>query len=459
MTMNTTTAPRRLRWVDEAGLAACKAGLTPAARDWVEAHGFQAERGRVLALPGAAGGAPAEVWVGLGSGRVDLSLALGMPDRLPAGDYTIDETLPEATATTLALGFAIGAYRFARYKAVSPAGARLVGPSGARGEVVAAMARADALARDLINTPAQDMGPSELSAAVAAVAQRHGAQFEAIVGDDLLSAGYPAVHAVGRSGAQAPRLLTLQAGSVGPLVALVGKGVCFDTGGLDLKPASGMALMKKDMGGAAIALAVAELVLALQLPVRLLLLIPAVENGVGPHAYRPGDVLTTRAGLTVEVTNTDAEGRIVLADALTRASEAQPDVIIDFATLTGAARVALGPELPAAYSSDPALLTELTEAATDAADPVWPMPLWRGYEDELQSRIADLQNASASGFAGSITAGLFLRRFVPSGQPWIHLDLYAWNPKDRPGRPVGAEAHTLRAVVEWLQRRYRTAST
>ena len=394
MTMNMTTAPRRLRWVDEAGLAACKAGLSPAARDWVEAHGFLAERGRVLALPDAAGGAPVEVWVGLGSGRVDLTLALGMPDRLPAGDYTLDETLPEATTTTLALGFALGAYRFARYKAVAHAGARLVGPTGAGGDVVAAIARADALARDLINTPAQDMGPSELSAAVAAVAQRHAAQFEAIVGDDLLSAGYPAVHAVGRSGAQAPRLLTLQAGSTGPLVALVGKGVCFDTGGLDLKPASGMALMKKDMGGAAIALAVAELVLALELPVRLLLVIPAVENGVGPHAYRPGDVLKTRAGLTVEVTNT-----------------------------------------------------------------VWPMPLWRGYEDELQSRIADLQNASSSGFAGSITAGLFLRRFVPSGQHWIHLDLYAWNPKDRPGRPVGAEAHTLRAVVEWLQRRYRTALT
>ena len=459
MTMNMTTAPRRLRWVDEAGLAACKAGLSPAARDWVEAHGFLAERGRVLALPDAAGGAPVEVWVGLGSGRVDLTLALGMPDRLPAGDYTLDETLPEATTTTLALGFALGAYRFARYKAVAHAGARLVGPTGAGGDVVAAIARADALARDLINTPAQDMGPSELSAAVAAVAQRHAAQFEAIVGDDLLSAGYPAVHAVGRSGAQAPRLLTLQAGSTGPLVALVGKGVCFDTGGLDLKPASGMALMKKDMGGAAIALAVAELVLALELPVRLLLVRPAVENGVGPHAYRPGDVLKTRAGLTVEVTNTDAEGRIVLADALTRASEAHPDVIIDFATLTGAARVALGPELPAAYGSDDALLAELTEAATAAADPVWPMPLWRGYEDELQSRIADLQNASSSGFAGSITAGLFLRRFVPSGQHWIHLDLYAWNPKDRPGRPVGAEAHTLRAVVEWLQRRYRTALT
>jgi leucyl aminopeptidase len=459
MTKDTSTAPRRLRWVDEASLAARKGSVSQAARDWIEAHAFAAERGRVLALPGVAGGAPEEVWVGLGTGAVDLALALGLPDRLPAGHYCLADDLPEPTATTVALGFALGAYRFDRYRALAQAGARLVTPKAARGDFVAAVARADALARDLINTPAQDMGPSELSAAVADVARRHGATFEAIVGDDLLSAGYPAVHAVGRSGAQAPRLLTLQAGSTGPLVALVGKGVCFDTGGLDLKPASGMALMKKDMGGAAVALAVAELVLALQLPIRLLLVIPAVENGVGPQAYRPGDVLQTRQGLTVEVTNTDAEGRIVLADALTRASQAKPDLMIDFATLTGAARVALGPELPAAYGSDEALLAELAEAARAVADPLWPMPLWRGYDDELQSRIADLQNASSSGFAGSITAALFLRRFVPNEQHWIHLDLYAWNPKDRPGRPVGAEAHTVRAVVEWLQRRYGARSS
>lgn len=453
-TMATTTVPRRLRWVDEASFATLLAKQAPATREWIAAHGFTAERGRVLALPGALGGAPEEVWVGLGSGDVDLALSQGLPDKLPAGDYVLAEDAPESIATTVALGFALGSYRFGRYKNVNPAGARLSIPHNARRDWVAAVARADAMARDLINTPAQDMGPSALSAAVENVARRHGAQFDSVVGDDLLSAGYPAVHAVGRSGAESPRLLTVSAGQTGPLVALVGKGVCFDTGGLDLKPASGMALMKKDMGGAAIALAVADLVLALALPVRLLLVIPAVENGVGPHAFRPGDVLGTRGGLTVEVTNTDAEGRLVLADALARAAQSKPDLIVDFATLTGAARVALGPELPAVFGSDDALVGELTAAGRDVADPMWPMPLWRGYDDELQSRVADLQNASSSGFAGAVTAALFLRRFVPDHSHWIHLDLYAWNPKERPGRAMGAEAHTLRAIIEWLGRRY-----
>jgi leucyl aminopeptidase len=421
---------------------------------WIRTQAFNAERGRVLVMPAPDHDTPPTVWVGLGAGGLDLALAQGLTDRIPGGDYRLDETLSCEDATTVALGFALGAYRFNRYKSLPVCPVRLIPPAAVNGQWIQSLAAADARARDLINTPAQDMGPGELAGAVAAVAERYGAVYHDVHGDALLSGGFPAVHAVGRSGAQPPRLVTLTAGTDGPLVALVGKGVCFDTGGLDLKPASGMALMKKDMGGAAVALAVAELLLALQLPVRLLLIIPAVENGIGPNAFRPGDILATRQGLTVEVTNTDAEGRLVLADALALASEAHPDVLIDFATLTGAARVALGPELPAAYGSSDGLVQALADAGRAVADPVWPMPLWSGYEDELNSRVADLQNASSSGFAGSVTAALFLRRFVPAAQDWLHLDLYAWNPKERPGRPVGADAHTVRAVFEFLRRRY-----
>ncbi len=446
--------PMPLRFATEADWSSIRNGCNRTEQAWIRTQAFNAERGRVLVMPAADHVTPSTVWVGLGAGSLDLALAQGLSDRLPGGDYQLDETLSRQDATTVALGFALGSYRFNRYKALSACPARLIPPAAVNAHWIHSFAAADARARDLINTPAQDMGPGELAAAVAAVAERYGAVYHDVHGDALLSAGFPAVHAVGRSGAQPPRLVTLTAGTDGPLVALVGKGVCFDTGGLDLKPASGMSLMKKDMGGAAVALAVAELVLALQLPVKLLLIIPAVENGIGPHAFRPGDILATRQGLTVEVTNTDAEGRLVLADALALASEAHPDVLIDFATLTGAARVALGPELPAAYGSSDGLVHALADAGRAVADPVWPMPLWSGYEDELNSRVADLQNASSSGFAGSVTAALFLRRFVPAAQDWLHLDLYAWNPKERPGRPVGADAHTVRAVFEFLRRRY-----
>ncbi len=457
MTVPCPESVRTLHFIETSGLAQACAQRTAAEQSWIAAHGFKAERGRCLALPDPQGGAPRAVWVGTGGEPVDLGLALGLPDRLPAGDYVLAEAADLTVAKTVALGFALGAYRFARYKKLDPAAARFWAPPSVDTVAIGCLARADALARDLINTPAQDMGPVQLAAAVAAVAAQHGADYHEVVGEALQTEGYPAIHAVGRSGAQSPRLVTLSAGTQGPLIAIVGKGVCFDTGGLDLKPASGMALMKKDMGGAAVALALADLVLGARWPVRLLLVIPAVENGVGPDAYRPGDVLATRKGLTVEVTNTDAEGRLVLADALVRAAEAAPDVLIDFATLTGAARVALGPELPAAYGSDPALVAALAAIGAVTADPLWPMPLWAGYEDELGSRVADLQNASASGFAGSITAALFLRRFVPPTLPWLHLDLYGWNPKERPGRPVGAEAQTLRAVFEWLRIRYAGA--
>ncbi len=446
---------RSLRFVTPANLVSLIAEYPAPVAQWVALQGFTGERGAILAIPDLSDACVGEVWVGLGAGTLDLALSLGLPDRLPPGHYRCVDALTPAAATTLSLGFAMGSYRYARYKAVTPSAASLEFPPGADAAHVQRVARADALARDLINTPAHDLGPSALAHAVEGLAQRHGGTTEVWVGDALLAQGFPAVHAVGRSGAEAPRLAAYRGGATdGPLVALVGKGVCFDTGGLDLKSSSGMALMKKDMAGAAVAIAVAELILSARLPVRLLVVVPAVENGVGPHAYRPGDVLATRLGVTVEVTNTDAEGRIVLADAIAYAAESRPDVLIDFATLTGAARVALGPELPALYGNEPGWLQSLVDCGTAASDPVWGMPLWDGYEDELASKVADLQNASSSGFAGSVTAALFLRRFVPAGLPWLHLDLYGWNPKDRPGKPVGAWAHGARAVFELLQRRY-----
>ncbi|MBS0374871.1 MAG: leucyl aminopeptidase family protein [Proteobacteria bacterium] len=429
------------------------------AERWARAQGFRGERSRVLSLP-AADGSLAGAALGLGKlGALAELLPThlqGGPDRLPAGRYALAEPLPPAAATHAALGWALGSYRFERYRrGAAPATPPVLAwPPGADRAQVGRLAAADALARDLVNTPAQDLGPPELAAAIAAVAHRYGAEFREVVGEALLAERLPAIHAVGRAASRPPRLAELRHGTSGPRVTLVGKGVCFDTGGLDLKPSSGMALMKKDMGGAAAALALAQLVLDARLPVQLRLLVPAVENSVGSDAFRPGDVLATRAGLTVEVTNTDAEGRLVLADALALAGEQRPDLVIDLATLTGAARVALGPELPALYGSDEALVAELLAHGRAVGDPLWPMPLWSGYEDELASKIADLVNAPSSGFAGSIAAGLFLRRFVPESTPWLHVDLYAWNGKERPGRPVGAEMQAVRALYALLRARY-----
>jgi leucyl aminopeptidase len=316
------------------------------------------------------------------------------------------------------------------------------------------------MARDWINTPAGDFGPAQLAAAARQVAERHHAAFKEWVGPDLLSANFPAIHAVGRASAEAPRLVELRwtpkEGAGYPLVTLVGKGVCFDSGGLDIKPSSGMALMKKDMGGAAVALALAHLAMSARIRARIRVLVPAVENAISGNAYRPGDVLATRKGLTVEVGNTDAEGRLVLCDALAFADAERPDLIIDFATLTGAARVALGPELPALFGNDERVVQDLARAAAAEHDPLWPMPLWAGYDDELASKIADLNNVASSPFAGSIFGALFLKRFV-TDSTWLHIDLYAWNSKDRPGRGVGAEAQGLRGVYRYLVERYGIA--
>jgi leucyl aminopeptidase len=426
---------------------------------WVRAHGFQAERHRVLTLPdatGALGGA----LLGLGALRTAEDLTLwhvaGLPERLPPGDYTLAHPLGGVAATQLVLGWLTGAYRMGRYKgSAAPRRAQLVVPGAADLAYAQAAAAAALLARDLINTPANDLGPAELAQAAVTLGERFGARAQVLTGAELDSHGYPLIRAVGAGSPRAPRLVDLRWGDPGASrLTLVGKGVCFDSGGLDLKPSAAMLLMKKDMGGAACALALASMLMSLAAPLCLRVLIPCVENSIDGAAYRPGDVLRSRKGLTIEIGNTDAEGRLVLADALTEADSERPDLLVDLATLTGAARTALGPELPAAYSTDEALLGELRRAGDVEHDPLWPMPLWAGYDEDLASKIADLSNVSAAAFAGSIIAALFLRRFVTETPAWLHLDLFAWNVKDRPGRPVGAEAQCVRALYRLIRDRY-----
>jgi leucyl aminopeptidase len=350
----------------------------------------------------------------------------------------------------------MGAYRMTRYRSVVPATPRatLVSPPEADLEYAEAAAAATSFARDLINTPANDMGPAELAAAATDLASRFGGRSRVLVGDELKENDFPLIYGVGAGSPRAPRLIDLRWGSGDATkVTLVGKGVCFDTGGLDLKPSAGMLLMKKDMGGAACTLGLAQMLMKLDAPVQLRILIPAVENSIDGNAYRPSDILRSRKGLSVEIGNTDAEGRLVLADALAEADVERPDLLIDMATLTGAARVALGPELPAAFSTDENLLATLRARGDEEADPVWPLPLWPGYDDELASKIADLGNVSAAPFAGSIIGALFLKRFVTATPAWVHLDMYAWNAKDRPGRPVGAEAQCVRALYRLIRSR------
>ena len=378
---------------------------------------------------------------------------------------SLGESLPEGTyrlaggsATGAAgLGWLLAQHRFTRYRKVEPAALRVLLTSDVAAiDETVRLAAATARVRDLVDTGASDLGPAELEAEADALAAQHGATVTVTRGD-ALATGYPMIHAVGQAASKdrAPRLIELEWGDPSaPRVALVGKGVCFDSGGLYIKPSAGMRLMKKDMGGAAHALALAALVMQARLKVRLHLLIPAVENAIAGNAFRPGDVLTTRKGLTVENTNTDAEGRLILGDALTKAVESAPDLLIDFATLTGAARVALGPDLPATFVQDETLATELLAAGTAVHDPLWRLPLWDGYDDMLKSDVADMVNAPDGGFAGSITAALFLRRFVPASVPWAHLDTFAWRPSPRPGRPKGGEAYGLRATWALLKKRF-----
>ena len=431
----------------------------PAAADWIRGHGFAAEKHRVLVYP-SPGGTIGGAVVGLGSlhclEELKLWHAAGLADRLPASTYHVANPLPAAAATHFVLGWLMGAYRMNRYRSTQPAPSRalLAPPAGADLAYAEAAAAATGVARDLINTPANDMGPAELADAATALATRLGAQCRVLVGDELKTHQFPLIHAVGAGSPRQPRLIDLRWGEPGARrVTLVGKGVCFDTGGLDLKPSAGMLLMKKDMGGAACALALADMLMRMDTRIQLRVLIPAVENSVDGNAYRPSDVLRSRKGLSVEVGNTDAEGRLVLADALAEADTERPDLLVDMATLTGAARVALGPELPAAYSTDEHLLAALRMQGDEEADPVWPMPLWPGYDDELASKIADVGNVSATTFAGSIIGALFLQRFVTATPAWMHMDLYAWNSKERPGRPVGAEAQCVRALYKLIRLR------
>ena len=449
--------PLWLLYEDE--IDAWRAAQSAYARRWLAEQNFKGEKHRVLLLPDPQGALAAAVG-GLGRRLGGLSLwhAAGVAERLPPRRFRFAQEWSAAEATQLCLGFAYAAYRFDRYRPAKSDAAGVESPQNADAGFVALAAESLRMARDWINTPTSDLGPAQFGAAARRLAERHQAAFQEWVGEGLLAGNFPAIHAVGRASSQAPRLIELRwspgAGQTYPRVTLVGKGVCFDTGGLDIKPSSGMALMKKDMGGAAVALALAHMLMSVRIRAEIRILVPMVENSISADAYRPGDVLATRKGLTVEVGNTDAEGRLVLCDALALADAEHPDLIIDFATLTGAARVALGPELPALFGNDEAMVRELARVAALEHDPLWPMPLWLSYEDELASKIADLNNVASSAFAGAIFGALFLRRFVSESTPWMHVDLYAWNPKDRPGRSVGAEPQALRAVYRYLVERF-----
>jgi leucyl aminopeptidase len=445
--------------VSEPGLEAWLAMQTVAVRSWAKAQGFGAEKQRLLLIPTPSGDAVAGAALGLGAvpelSEPTLWTSAGLPDRLPSGRYRFAGSFSAVGATQLTLGWEYGSYRFARYRKNTAEVPAVVAPAGTDLEYVRLASEALAEARDLINTPANDLGPQELGEAVQRLALQHEAECRIVVGEDLLRQNYPLIYEVGKGSAREPRLIDMRWGNRGnPLVTLVGKGVCFDTGGLDIKPGSGMILMKKDMGGAALVLALARMLMGADAPVQLRLLIPAVENSVSGRSFRPSDVLRSRQGLTVEIGNTDAEGRLVLADALTEADGEEPSLLIDLATLTGAARVALGPELPAIYSTPPELAEQLRQVGEREADPMWPMPLWHGYDEDLGSRVADLNNVSTTQFAGSIIGALFLKRFVIRTRNWLHADVYAWNPKERPGRPIGADPHTVRALYRLIRQRF-----
>jgi len=434
---------------DSKRLPKLMASLTPAERRLAEAVGFDGAPDSFCVLPDAKGNV-ARVLAGVRDARDPWALA-ALPHKLPRGRYALGKGPVVIAAEDAVFAWDLGSYQFTRYKKGKRKPADLQVDGSARVRESLELAHAVRLVRDLVNTPAEDMGPQDLADIAQEQAERFGGEFDEWVGDELLAQNFPAIHAVGRAAARPPRLLEINWGNPKhPRVAIVGKGVCFDSGGLDIKTAEGMRLMKKDMGGAAHAIALARLVMQRKLPVRLQMLVPAVENAISGSAFRPGDVLRTRKGLSVEVGNTDAEGRLVLCDALAYAVERKPATIIDFATLTGAARVALGPELPALFANDEKLAARLLAASEATADPVWRLPLWRNYRRLYDSDVADINNSGRGGFAGSIVGALFLDHFVPEDVPWAHFDVYAWNDASRPGRPPGGEAQALRAVLAAL---------
>lgn len=421
-------------------------------RNWIEASGFKAEAGQLVAIPAPEGGIKAWSFGMQGEGWL-LQLASIVPN-LPEGVYRLDSAWSREQRLQASLGWGLASYRFDRYKESKRTRPALLLDEDIDADV-RRLLMAQTLVRDLINTPTEHMGPQQLADAVAAVADEFDAEYKCTKGDDLLTENFPAVHAVGRASTRAPRLLELTWGDEdAPLLALVGKGVCFDTGGLDLKSAAGMIIMKKDMGGAAHVLALARLVMEYQLPVRLLMLIPAVENAVSGNAYRPGDVIPTRKGLSVEIGNTDAEGRVILSDALAYACEHNPDLVIDMATLTGAARIALGADLPPLFSNRDEVARGIQNAGDEVEDPLWTMPLYQPYRKLIESPIAHINNAGKGPFGGCITAALFLEYFVEKEIPWVHIDTFGWNQANRPARPQGGEALGLRAVFQYLQQRY-----
>ncbi|RWN52635.1 leucyl aminopeptidase family protein [Mesorhizobium sp.] len=428
-----------------------EAGLASSSLAWARANGFSGQAGRTLILPDE-NGALAGALFGTGDG--EGALAIGALARaLPAGDWHFASTLAEPEIAAIAL--ALGGYVFTRYGKKPGKTLRFSLPPGAEAAYVRRIADGVFLTRDLVNTPTSDMGPDELEKAVRTLAGTYDAEVSVTRGDDLVKNNFPMIHAVGRASVGAPRLIDLIWGPENaPKVTLVGKGVCFDTGGLDIKPSSGMLLMKKDMGGAANVLGLASMIMAAGLKVRLRVLIPAVENSIAGNAFRPGDVLVSRKGITVEIGNTDAEGRLVLADALALADDDEPQLLIDMATLTGAARVALGPDLPPFYTGDEALASDLAAASVAVEDPLWRMPLWKPYGAKLSSKIADINNVTSDSFAGSITAALFLKRFVEKTAAWAHFDIFAWNPSDRPHGLAGGEAQGIRALERVISKRY-----
>jgi len=426
--------------------------LSPAARTFADAAGFEPKPGQYLALPGEGGLSGILFGLENASDARDLFLPGRLPQQLPSGVYRFANDPHDARLAALA--FALGAYRFTRYHKSEGRKIKLDLPQSLDREDLERVVEAVTLVRDLVNTPANDMGPADLEEAARTLAAKHGAGARATVGDDLLRENFPLIHAVGRAAARQPRLIDLTWGDVDdPRVTLVGKGVCFDSGGLDIKPESSMLNMKKDMGGAATALALAHMIMSRKLRLRLRVLIPAVENSISGAAFRPRDIYTSRKGITVEIGNTDAEGRLILADALTLADEDNPELIFDFATLTGAARVALGPDVPPFFTDDDQLADKLMAHAAAENDPLWRLPLWRPYDDMLESKVADINNVGSGGQAGAITAALFMRRFV-SAKSWAHFDVFAWSPRSRPGRPEGGDCQAARALYALLAARY-----
>ncbi len=440
-----------LHVVCDDGFESWKQGQPAAVIAWLDNTGFSPAIGKVALVAGADGAVDCAV-VGYGSaakrkrGRFALAAAAA---KLPAQVFALASTPEGFDADTETLGWLLAGYHFGKYNGGGKDAAQLVCPDGVDGPAIEVIANGEALTRDLINTPANDMGPEALEAAARTLAQDHGASIDVTTGDALLTENFPMIHTVGRASDQAPRLLDMRWGDAGPTLTLVGKGVCFDTGGLNLKPGASMGLMKKDMGGAATVLGLAHMIMGLGLKLQLRVLIPAVENAVSSNAFRPGDILNSRKGLTVEINNTDAEGRLVLADALALAAEENPDQIISMATLTGAARVAVGPDLSPYYAEEDSVAAALENAGAKVADPLWRMPFWDPYEGMIEPGIADLDNAPAGGFAGSITAALFLRRFVDTGR-YTHFDIYGWNPSAKPARPKGGVGMGARAILEAL---------